>query len=315
MINIFLFIILLFLSFLFSGTETAYFSLSNLELKNIIKKKKHSKSILNKIYHNRTKFLISLLFLNTFVNVFFIFVFNTIFRGISDNILINVIIVTFILLIFGEITPKIIASYRQHIFVNVIPITFFFHTIVSPLSSVIGFVLKRITTEKKDDIDYNELVDMLDYIKKHYKDIVNEVDLIQRYMSLREMNVEDICVTAEEIVCLKKDMTFMEVSKVFSLKRFSRMPVINRNLNEIIGIVYFKDMIFVDRSATVKGIIRDINFISNDTSVFKLLSWFLKTKIHIVIIQDISGKITGLVTLNDIVERLLGQLPDEKGII
>lgn len=315
MINIFLFIILLFFSFLFSGTETAYFSLSNLELKNISKKRKNSKLILNKINNNRTKFLISLVFLNTFVNVFFISIFNTTFSAISDNILINVIVVTFILLIFGEITPKIIASYKQHLFINVIPITFIFHTIVSPLSSMIGFVLKKITPEKKDNINYNELADMLDYIKKHYKDIVNEVDLVQRYMSLREMSVEDICVPAEKIICLKRDMTFTEVSEVFSLTRFSRMPVINRNLNEIIGIVYFKDMIFVDRNATVKGIIRDINFISRDTSVFKLLSWFLKTKIHIVMIQDISGKTTGLVTLNDIVERLLGPLPDDKGII
>lgn len=311
MINIIILIILLIFSFILSGTETAYFSLEESDIRRFLKSPAAYVNTLRSINRKRTEFLISLLFLNTFVNVFFVSIFNSMF--VFGNKFISIIIVTLLLLIAGEITPKIISVYKPHVFLIMLPFTNIFHVVVYPLSAFFALILGKRKNEPSKRLNYMELRDMLAYIRSNYKDNRDEVELVENYLSLREMNVMDISVKKQDIVSIKSDASFRDASSVFLNHRFSRMPVISKRGDRIVGIIYFKDMLFVERDATIKGIIRNVSFISDETPVFKLLSWFLKTKNHIAVIQNKNGITAGLVTLNDIMERLLGPLPDDRG--
>ncbi len=312
-INIILLALLLIFSFIFSGTETAFFSLTESDIRKFCSKSAYYVDALRKVNKRRTEFLISLLFLNTFVNVFFVTVFNRAFSTLTQNKLVSILLVTFILLICGEITPKIISVYRSRVFINLLPFTYVFHLMVYPLSWLIALILGKSSDKEREKIDYMELKDMLSYISKNYKDNRDEVELVNNYLALREMKVTDICVKKPKIVSISRESSFSEASELFLKHRFSRMPVYSKDRERISGIIYFKDMIYVERNATIKGIIRNVSFISNQTPVFKLLSWFLKTKNHFAIIQNTDGNTEGLVTLNDIMERLLGPLPDDRG--
>lgn len=314
MISILILVSLLMFSFIFSGTETAYFSLSETDARKFIKERRYYSGVLKSMGRNKTSLLIALLFLNTFVNIYFVSLFNFTFGTYLGSRIMSIGAVTIILLIIGEITPKIIAVYKPHFFVKILPFTNIFVFIISPLSRTVT----RIVDKKQDTasvrLEYPELKDMLEYIRNNYKDNRDEVELVENYLALREMNIRDICVKKNNVISIHADATFQQASSIFLNHRFSRMPVISKRGDRIIGIIYFKDMLFVERDATIKGIIRNVSFISDETPIFKLLSWFLKTKNHIAVIQDKGGKTVGLATLNDIMERLLGPLPDDRGV-
>ncbi len=310
--NIFLIIILLFLSFIFSGTETAFFSLSPMEI-NAIKKKNSIIDIFNK---NRTGLLITLLFMNTFVNVFFVTIFSDIFNNyVINNDFIAVLIMTFLLLIFGEITPKILAIYKKELFVKNLPFIYIFYIVLMPLNKILTPLLTIISKKKNNEYKKEEFEEILELLKQSDKNLSGEVDLIKKFLKLKTLKAIDIAIKKKDIVFIQKNTSTKKVFEIFQKTRFSRIPVIDENNENIIGVVYFKDMILIEEASSIKSIIRPINSHFYHINVIKLLSIFLKQKEHIGVLINKENRMVGLLTLNNIIEILLGDLPDEKGNI
>ena len=318
-LELLLLVILISFSFLISGTETAFFSLTEVEIRRIGRTKPRLKKLVFNLYNERTSFLIALLFLNTFVNVFFVSLFNIllkksgfIFRG-SD--IVSVIIITLVLLIMGEITPKIIAVYRTSFYISILPFTYTLYLGVRFFSRAMAALLALVTGDRHSgELDEDELKELLRLIKERDLSIKNEVILLEKYLYLKNLKAGDLSVPRENIEYIDREADFEEVSENFRENRFSRLPVINEEIDNIIGMIYFKDMIFLEPNTTIKGIIREVHFINPEIKVFKLLSFFLKNRIHIAVLRDGNNRTTGLITLTDIIEKLLGTLPDDRGM-
>lgn len=315
-IEIFLLFALLGLSFIFSGTETAFFSLSEMDIHNYSRKFRSLSRMLHYLNRRRSAFLVSLLFLNTFVNVFFVSLFNTVIKieGTGTwHYVGNILLITLILLIAGEITPKIIAVYRTEFFISSVGFTYAMHLFFSPFSRAVSWLIDLITGKQRNTIDYSELKEILSYLKEHEKGLDDEVMLVERYLAIRDLKAVDLYVPISEVYLIERDASAIEAMEAFRKERFSRMPVITDQKDRITGILYFKDMIFVDENSSIKGIVRDAHFIPEHTEVFRVLNYFMKEKIHIAVLQNNQGKTTGIITLNNIIERILGPLPDDIG--
>lgn len=316
-LEIFLLFLLIMLSFVFSGTETAFFSLSEVDLHNYSQKYSSIGRILGNLRKKKSAFLVTLLFMNTFVNVFFISIFNSIFYNMRGTgtwaYLGNILAITLILLIAGEITPKIIAVYRTEFFIKSIGFTYIFHFLALPFSRALSWLIDKITGTRKESIDYSELKEILAYLKDHEKNLKDEVMLVEKYLAIRDLKARDLSVRVRDVYYIERDASAKTAMDAFRKGRFSRMPVINRTKDNVTGILYFKDMIFVDENSSIKGIVRDAHFISEHTEIFRLLNYFLREKIHIAVLQNNEGKTSGIITLNNIIERILGPLPDDTG--
>ncbi|MFO8062497.1 MAG: CNNM domain-containing protein [bacterium] len=318
-LELLLLVILISFSFLISGTETAFFSLTEVEIRRIGRTRPRLKKLVFNLYNERTSFLIALLFLNTFVNVFFVSLFNIllknagfIFRG-SD--IVSVIIITLVLLIMGEITPKIIAVYRTSFYISILPFTYILYLGVRFFSRSMAYLLMLVTGDRHSgELDENELKELLRLIKERDLSIKNEVILLEKYLYLKNLKAGDLSVPRENIEYIDREAGFEDVTENFRKNRFSRLPVINKEIDNIIGMIYFKDMIFLEQNTSIKGIIREVHFINPEIKVFKLLSFFLKNRIHIAVLRDGNNKTTGIITLTDIIEKLLGTLPDDRGM-
>lgn len=311
-------IILLSFSFLFSGTETAFFSLSDIEIKRIIRKERGLSGIYREFSRNKTEFLMVLLLCNTFVNVSFIAIANLLFEKTGADFpfseYFEVLIVTYVLLAAGEITPKILAVYRKGIFIQLSKAVYYIYL---PLKSIVHIVLipfRRITGGSSSSIPESEFMDILTHLKDNEHKLMNEIELLEKYYLLKKMECREIAVPASRVVHTDRNASASSLYSVFESHRFSRIPVLDESGKTFLGIVLFRDLVYLDDKSSVKSIVRKTKSFDYRTSAVKMLAYFFSERIHIAALQDHSGKFFGIITLTDIIEKLTGPLPDERRI-
>jgi len=309
------FIFLIVLSAFFSGTETAYFNL-----------KTHRDDVpskLKELLDNPRRLLVSILTGNTIVNVGIGSLAAIITYRISpDNqnlMLLQVIIVSIVLIIFGEILPKTIAMRSSSQFANIVyyPLRLFMillHPVTLILNGINKFVLKLIPKEEKS-FDTEEELEILAELGEEKGSLdEEESDMIRSIIKFDDKTVREIMTPRVDILSLPSDASIDDAMDLIAKKQFSKIPLYKENIDEITGIIYAKDLVpyLIGSRPNVKlqSISRNVYFVPEQKPIDDLLNDFKEKKISLAIVVDEWGGTSGMVTLEDIVEEVMGEIRD-----
>jgi putative hemolysin len=325
------FILLLILSAFFSGSESAYFSLSEFDLERLKDEKKKSGStrrILTLLDKPR-RLLMCILVGNTVVNVAAatvaaFFIGRTIRKGNMaghTDVLLEIVVVTFIILVFSEVSPKVFAvkqSLKFARFVSfplkiimflLVPFAIVFEKIASGFTNLLRVrkELPFVTEEElKTYIDIGEEKGTLDKTER---------EMIHSIFEFRETMVKEVMVPRIDMICIEKDFPIHDVLTLVREKGHSRIPVYHENVDDIIGILFVKDLLpFLSGKKPVPSLetlVRKPYFVPESKLIDELLKEFQKERIHMAIVVDEYGGTSGLVTLEDVIEEIVGEIRDE----
>jgi len=311
---IFLLIILMAGSFIFSGSETVFFSLSEIEIRKLIRKKHPISGIISKLTKNRNGFLSSLLIFNNVVNIAFIalseLLIERIGNGGDEYTVIRVLAITLALLMFCEVTPKALALSKKSASIYLLVPSFALFYVFYPFV----YISERLFKKKKSKTQSKfkgQMKEVLNYLKENETHVKDEVEFLEQYNQLKNKEILSVCVKRDGIIFLKRGDTAKHAALLFKKYRLSRVPVVNDDLDRIIGIFHIKDMISMNEDSRIESSLRKAHKINYKAPVFKVMNYFLKNKTHIAVLVDSMGKTLGIVTLQDIIDDIIKPLQEE----
>lgn len=313
-------IILIILSGLFSATETAFSSLNPIKLKFLIEQgnKRASKTLA--MYEKFEKLLVVILVGNNIVNILSASLATLIFvdlLGQDLGVTIATVVLTTVVLIFGEITPKSIAKQLPESFAMFItPFIKMVSYIILPLTFIFGLIqqgMNRLFKFKKQTVTEDELLTYVAEVEKQGGINANEKELIQRVIDFDALKVTEILTPRVDIQAVDITDDIEDISDIFESTGHSRLPVYDKDLDHIIGILHYKDFIYhvVTGKKTVKQMMKDPIFVTEYMRIVDLLHMLKTKKEHLAIVKDEHGGTQGLASLEDIVEELVGDIFDE----
>lgn len=313
-------IILLFSSALVSGSEVAYFSLSP-EEKDKLKQETSGKSeLILKLLGNHEKLLATILIANNFINIGIVIISTYILNIAFDftnspvlGFLIEIVIITFILLLFGEIIPKVYASEYSVSFAKftAVPLNISMK-LFSPVSKVLinstSIVNRRL--KKKQNVSPEDLSDALELTKE---DIDQDKDILERIVTFGSIDVKEIMKPRVDVIAADINFSFNKLKSLIIESGFSRIPVYEKNFDDIKGILLIKDLLkFTDKEEfDWTKLIKPPFFVPETMKINDLLEEFREKKIHIAIVTDEYGGFSGIVTMEDVLEEIVGEISDE----
>lgn len=317
-------IILVIMSAFFSSAETAFSSLNKVRLK-AMENDKNTKKIQRtlKLSDNYDMVLSTILIGNNVVNIASTSIATLFFTGLlGDNTdlgaTVSTVVMTIVVLIFGEITPKTIAKEKAESYALLIsPILMIFIIIFYPLNIIFrGWKLllnKTFGLGKPDTVTEEELKTYVDEAHTGGEIDENESNLIRSSIEFNDLYASDILTPRIDVEAVDKYEKLSEIEKIFKNSGYSRLPVYIGDIDNIVGIIHHRD--FEDiRSRGLKSlrtIIKPVPTVSPDTKISKLLGVFQKNKTHLAVVIDEFGGTEGIVTLEDIIEELVGEIWDE----
>jgi gliding motility-associated protein GldE len=316
-------LLLLFASALISGAEVAFFSLSQTDLNKALESKSTSKNTVAKLLQQPKKLLATILILNNFINILIVLIFaslgNVLFANISSVIvkfLVEVVLVTFLILLFGEVLPKIYATRKSMKFATfmAIPLKFLTSllTVISyPLMELTNVIEKRLGN-KKSNLSIENLSQALE-ITSTENTTKDEQKILQGIVSFGNTETNQIMTPRIDIFALKFDEKFEVVLEKIAKKGFSRNPVYKENIDEIIGILYAKDLLphLNKKNFNWQSILREPYFVPENKKLDDLLKEFQEKKNHLAVVVDEYGGTSGIITLEDVIEEIVGDISDE----
>ncbi len=318
------------LSAFFSGTETALFSLNKMQLKKMQKEEENNwriKSII-RLLDDPQRTLISILIGNIFVNIaasslaayLAIKHYGNIGIGIASGIMI------FIILIFGEIIPKSLAFANAEaiskrvakpieiISTGLFPLIKFFKILINGLY----YFLRMKKTKEKKEITEEDLITLIDAGKEEGVIEEEENEMIRNIFEFGDTTVKEVMIPRVDMACVPSDTKLDSILKLIKKIGHSRIPVYEETIDNIIGILYAKDLLGIyeqwyasKEKFDLKGIIRDAYFVPENKKIDELLDIFQKDRIQIAIAIDEYGGTAGLITMEDVVEEVVGEIIDE----
>jgi putative hemolysin len=318
-------IVLLFFSGLVSGSETAFFSLSPPDIDSIKSRNgKRDRTILQLITKPK-RLLATILISNNFINVSIVilstYITANLFDLQSNEILvfiIQVVIVTSILLIFGEIIPKILAN-KEPVAVVTFMVMYmkFLIWLFKPLSSILvnstSFIDRRIG-KKGHNISMSDLSDAIE-ITSDTSVTDDEKLILKGIATFGEREACEIMVSRVNITAVDISLGYEEVLDIILKSGFSRIPIYDETLDSISGILYIKDLLLLssgNQKMDWQNLIRKpVFFVPENKRINDLLQEFRTKKIHLAIVVDEYGGTSGIITLEDIIEEIVGEISDE----
>ena len=314
-------LVLILLSAFFSGVETALFSLSRLRVKHLVRKKVRGARAVEKLKDQPQKLLITILIGNNLVNIGASALATSIVFEISRSYAVSITtgIMTLIILVFGEITPKtlatkhseqislIVARPLQFLETILSPVIFLFEGLTNLLTNLSGQKPKPLVTE--DEIEtFVTVAEEAGQIKDAEK------KMIHRIFRLDDLEAKDVMTPRNKIVAVSADDKVRAIAEVFHTEGYARLPVYKANLDHIKGFVHVIDAqeaMLHKENAPVGAIVRPILFVPESKKLDSLLKYFQRRKQHIAIVVDDFGTNVGLVTLEDVLEEIVGEIIDE----
>lgn len=324
------FVVLLLLSAFFSGSETAYFSLAASTLKNLRKSKKHKERQVALLLDESKRLLISIIIGNTLVNVAIAslaaILTSRLARSYGLNeiviLIINVVVVTLVILFFSEIIPKVTAARnsRKLAVKFVYPLTLFYY-LFYPISTFLEFITRFISEslgieKNKHELTEEELRTLVDIGEERGALRKDEKEMIHSIFEMSETTVKEIMVPRTDMVCIEKEASLSQVLQIIKEKGHSRIPVYANTLDNIVGILYVKDLLPLLKRRNVNDIdfvklSRPPYYVPEQKRINQLLREYQTEKIHLAIVVDEYGGTSGLVTLEDVIEEIVGEIQDE----
>ncbi|MEA1973286.1 MAG: hemolysin family protein, partial [Candidatus Cloacimonadota bacterium] len=318
-------LVLLVLSAFFSGSETAFFSLSNIQQKKIENEKFRTSKFIISLLSKPKQLLITILLGNTLVNILAATQAALITVEFSQRFniggflpqLIQMFVMTTVLLFFGEITPKLFAFSISIKFARFSsPLIGFLRILLFPLIYLLEklsnlFIIKESENSKFEDISQDELKLIINSTIAKKTLGPNEEQIIKHIYRLPTTKAEDIMVPRVDMVSVNLASGKDNLKEVILSSGYSKIPIYKKNMDNIIGIVYAKDVILYPHKNTIKSLMKKPYFITENMKLNDLLFQLKLKRVHIAIVIDEYGGTSGLVTLEDILEELVGEIQDE----
>lgn len=314
---------LLLLSGFASGSEIAFFSLSPKDISELNPDHSSRDKSIQMLRDDSERTLATILITNNFVNVTIIMLCNYIFARVVDfgesywlQFLCITVLLTFLLLLFGEIIPKVYS--------RISPLTFcrravrgilFFRQIFWPMETILlssGMLAEKVVQTKNHVLSVDDLEQALELTDK--EDIKEEESMLQGIIRFGDEMVREVMTSRQDIVGLDIKNTFADVLKSVTDNNYSRIPVWQNTQDNIRGVLYIKDLLpHIDKPKNFRwqSLIRSAYFVPETKKIDDLLREFQQNKVHIAIVVDEFGGTSGLITLEDILEEIVGEINDE----
>ncbi|MDA9241814.1 gliding motility-associated protein GldE [Flavobacteriaceae bacterium] len=323
-IKILLIIVLLICSALISGSEVAFFSLSKTDLKKISSSNARNLKLIAILRANPRRLLATLLVSNNFINISIVLLLAS-FGQLFDfdslpgwvNFVLEVGFITALILLFGEILPKVYANRKPISFSKkmAFPVQildkylFFFITI--PMSKMTKFIQDKLVF-KKPNLSVDKLSDAFNLTDKS-ETSSEEKKIFKGIISFGSIEVKQVMKPRIDVFSVSKTMSYTDLIKQVRENRYSRIPVFDETIDNVTGVIYLKDLFpyLNQKNFDWTTLIREPYFIPENKKLDDLLKEFQKLKNHMAIVVDEYGGNSGIITLNDIVEEIVGEINDE----
>jgi putative hemolysin len=322
-INGLILVLLLIGSALASGSEVAFFSLNNDEIASIQESEPRKGRLVADLLANPKKLLSTILILNNLINIGIVtlttFVSWSLFGMNATGIiviLVQTVGITFAIVFFGEIVPKVYANQARVPFaLTLAPILSFFSSILQPVSWFLmafsNLIEKRVEL-KGYSLSVDELHQALELTTEDTPN--EEKDILRGIVNFGTLSVKQVMRSRMDITAIDAKMDFHELMDKINKSGYSRIPVFEETIDNILGVLYIKDLLpFIEKDEDFawKDLIRKSFFVPETKKVDALLKDFQKMRVHMAIVVDEYGGTSGLVTLEDLIEEIIGEINDE----
>lgn len=313
-------VVLVLMSAYFSATETAFSSLNKTRVKSMIEKGNKKAKLVLSLSENYDKLISTILIGNNIVNIALSSIATVMFISLYGDIgaTVATAVITVVVLIFGEITPKSIAKDVPEKFAMFsAPIIKFFIWILTPINFLFSLwkklVSKIFKVEENAKMSSEELIMLVDEVEQEGTFDTDESELIRNAIEFTELEAEDILTHRVDLEAVSLDTPKDEIARIFATTQFSRLLVYEENIDNIVGIIHLKDF-FKEYGITkqnIKTIMTKPLFIQKSEKINDLLKILQTNKSHIAVVIDEYGGTLGIVTMEDILEELVGEIWDE----
>lgn len=318
-------VVLLCCSALVSASETAFFSLSPHQIEGLHSHPSRSNNAAVKLLDQSEYLLSTILVANNLVNICIVVLSNALIDswidfGGADGVefLVKMVIVTFLLLLFGEIMPKIFANFNSMRVIGLMAVPLrFFCMLFRPICRLLissGNLINRRMSQKQVNISMDELSNAIEMTSDQ---TVEEKKILSGIVDFVNTEVGEIMRSRVEVVALDEEDNFDKVREVIMQSGYSRIPVYQENLDNVRGILYVKDVLPYIASGDDfewTNLCRKPYFVPEHKKINSLLEEFQTQKIHIAIVVDEYGSTLGLISLEDILEEIVGEISDESDV-
>ncbi|AWK04170.1 gliding motility-associated protein GldE [Flavobacterium crocinum] len=315
--------ILLFLSAIVSGAEVALFSLSQQDIDDTLNDHQAKGKIISSLLDKPKKLLATLLVANNFFNIgvviLFAYIGQNIFEDINSAVLkftLEVILVTFLILLFGEVLPKVYASRNSKSFAKRVayPLAFL-DKVLSPISlpmRAVTIYFQNKLGKQKSNFSVNQLSQALELTDSEGTS-TEEQKILEGIVSFGNTDTKQVMSPRIDIFALEISETFAEIYPKIIETGFSRIPVYRDNIDQIEGVLFVKDLLpHIDKEEfDWTSLIREAFFVPENKKLDNLLKDFQSLKSHLAIVVDEYGGTSGLVSLEDVIEEIVGDISDE----
>jgi len=316
-----LLIILILLSGFFSGAETAFFSLSDIKVKKMISQKRKNAKLVAKLKSDPQRLLVTILIGNNLVNIAAASLATVIVADLFGSSVVGITtgIMTLVILVFGEITPKSLSiKYNQSICSLMAKPVFLIENILFPIT----WVFERVYPKgglRVPAITEEELRIMASVGVEEGTVEKKEAEIIKKVFQLNDITAGDVMTPRSKIYALKENRKLKGVKSKIMNSSFSRIPVYKKSIDQISGVLYKNDALIhlaKKRSGNVrlKKIARKAIFVPESMFVDELMREFQIKHVHMAIVVNEFGEVTGIATLEDVIEELVGEIIDETDI-
>ena len=315
--------LLLFVSGFASGSEIAFFSLSPNDLSELDEEKNDADAKIKQLRKESERTLATILITNNLVNVAIIMLFGYFFDHLIDfggawwlEFLCMTVLLTFLLLLFGEIMPKVYAGQHSlHFCRSTVGGILFCRKLLYPFASIVvssGRLADKVVQKENHVLSVDDLEQALELTDK--EDIKEEQRMLEGIVRFGDETAKEVMTSRQDIVDLDIQSTFQEVLQCVVENNYSRIPVYQGDSDHVRGILYIKDLLpHLSKGSSFRWqtLIRPPYFVPETKKIDDLLREFQENKVHIAIVVDEFGGTSGIVTLEDVLEEIVGEINDE----
>ncbi|EFC05242.1 hypothetical protein HMPREF9013_0526 [Bulleidia extructa W1219] len=317
-------IVLILLSGVFSAVETSFSSASKIRLRSMANDGNESAKKVLKILDHFDRFLTTILIGNNVVNIASATIGTVLFTRYfqANGPTISTIVMTIVVLLFGEMTPKSIAKMIPERFscamVGFVQVMVFLLFPLTWLLSGWKWLMSKLIPIEEDDGDItDDLITMVDEAEKEGDLQEHESSLISAAIEFRDLEVKDVFTPRVDIVAVDVNEDLKEIEETFRINSYSRLPVYEETIDHIIGVIHEKDFydLLYHKKNDLHSIITKVINTSPNTHIYELMQILQREKLHMAVVLDEWGGTDGLITLEDIVEELVGEIWDEHDVV
>ncbi len=316
-------LLLLLFSGFASGSEIAFFSLSPTDLNELDEEKRSADKIIKQLREDSERTLATILITNNLVNVTIIMLCNYFFASWIDfgnarwlEFVVITVVLTFLLLLFGEIMPKVYCGqHALQVCRTFAPAIAFLRRLFHPLSSILihsGSLVGKMLQQENRVLSVDDLEQALELTDK--EELKDEQNMLEGIVRFGDETAKEVMTSRQDIVDLDFRSTFPQVLQCIVENNYSRIPVYQGSIDQVRGILYIKDLLpHLGKPSSFRwqSLIRPPYFVPETKKIDDLLREFQENKVHIAIVVDEYGGTSGLVTLEDILEEIVGEINDE----